>query len=172
MRLLIGVDWSQEHHNVRIQNEAGALVVCFQMGHSPDGLAKLEGEIAKLGVPPANCLIALETAHNLLIDFFWSRYNKFNEIMKVLKATNNLSLSEHEMRIILERMLDKQSDNSYQNYWTGIPKIDNQLNQSYYFQYPQNLDDILKHLQDGRNMVGGPPSDPPQPPMPPLSLMR
>lgn len=73
MRLLIGVDWSQEHHNVRIQNEAGALVVCFQMAHSPDGLAKLEGEIAKLGVPPAECLIALETAHNLLIDFFWSR---------------------------------------------------------------------------------------------------
>jgi len=73
MKLLIGVDWSQEHHNVRIQNEAGALVVRFQMAHSPDGLAKLEGEIDKLGVPPANCLIALETAHNLLIDFFWSR---------------------------------------------------------------------------------------------------
>jgi hypothetical protein len=73
MRLLIGVDWSQEHHNVRIQNEAGALVVGFQIAHSPDGLAKLEGEIAKLGVPPAKCLIALETAHNLLVDFFWSR---------------------------------------------------------------------------------------------------
>lgn len=73
MRLLIGVDWSQEHHNVRIQNEAGALVVGFQIAHSPDGLSKLEGEIAKLGVPPAKCLIALETAHNLLIDFFWSR---------------------------------------------------------------------------------------------------
>ena len=73
MNILIGVDWSQDHHNVRIHNEAGALVVRFQMAHSPDGLAKLEGEIAKLGVPPANCLIALETAHNLLIDFFWSR---------------------------------------------------------------------------------------------------
>lgn len=73
MNILIGVDWSQDHHHVRIHNETGALVVHFQMAHSPDGLAKLEGEIAKLRVPPANCLIALETAHNLLIDFFWSR---------------------------------------------------------------------------------------------------
>ena len=73
MALLIGIDWSQDHHNVRIHNEAGALVVRFEMAHSPAGFAKLDEEIAKLGVSPANGLVALETAHNLVVDFLWSR---------------------------------------------------------------------------------------------------
>jgi transposase len=73
MALLIGIDWSQDHHNVRIHNQAGGLVVRFQMAHSPTGFAKLDEQIDKLGVPPASCLVALETAHNLVIDFLWSR---------------------------------------------------------------------------------------------------
>lgn len=73
MKLLIGIDWSQDHHDVCIMNEAGAVIVRFEISHSPEGFAKLEKNINKHDVPPANCLIALETAHNLLIDFLWSR---------------------------------------------------------------------------------------------------
>lgn len=73
MILLIGIDWSQDHHDVCIMNEAGAIIVRFEISHSPEGFAKLEKNIDKLDVPPANCLVALETAHNLLIDFLWSR---------------------------------------------------------------------------------------------------
>jgi transposase len=74
MNILIGIDWSQEHHNVCIMNEAGAPIVRFEVSHSPEGFAKLEENINKLKTPPANCLVALETAHNLLIDFLWSRH--------------------------------------------------------------------------------------------------
>jgi transposase len=74
MNILIGIDWSQHHHNVCIMNEAGAPVVRFKLSHAPEGFAKLEERINKLQLPPANCLIALETAHNLLIDFLWSRH--------------------------------------------------------------------------------------------------
>ena len=73
MKLLIGIDWSQDHHDVCIMNEAGAIIVRFEISHSPEGFAKLEKNIDKLDVPPANCLVALETAYNLLIDFLWSR---------------------------------------------------------------------------------------------------
>jgi len=74
MNILIGIDWSQNHHNACIMNQAGAPVVRFKISHSPEGFTKLEEQINKLQLPPANCLVALETAHNLLIDFLWSRH--------------------------------------------------------------------------------------------------
>ena len=73
MNILVGIDWSQEHHNVCIMNGSGASIVRFEIAHSPKGFAELEEKINKLDVPPSNCLVALETAHNLLIDFLWSR---------------------------------------------------------------------------------------------------
>jgi transposase len=73
MNILVGIDWSQEHHNVCIMNRSGASIVRFEIAHSPKGFAELEEKINKLDVPPSNCLVALETAHNLLIDFLWSR---------------------------------------------------------------------------------------------------
>jgi len=54
-------------------NGSGASIVRFEIAHSPKGFAELEEKINKLNVPPSNCLVALETAHNLLIDFLWSR---------------------------------------------------------------------------------------------------
>ncbi len=73
MELLIGIDWSQDHHDVRVLNEAGASLLRFQITHSPEGLAKFEEHVAKLNVSPTDCLVALETAHNLIVDFLWSR---------------------------------------------------------------------------------------------------
>jgi transposase len=73
MNIFVGIDWSQEHHNVCIMNGSGASIVRFEIVHSPKGFAELEEKINKLDVPPSNCLVALETAHNLLIDFLWSR---------------------------------------------------------------------------------------------------
>lgn len=73
MILLIGIDWSQDHHDVCIMSETGAIIIRFEISHSLEGFAELEKNINQLDVPPANCLVALETAHNLLIDFLWSR---------------------------------------------------------------------------------------------------
>ena len=88
MILLIGIDWSQDHHDVCIMNEAGAVIIRFEISHSPEGFAKLEKNINKLDVPPANCLVALETANNLLIDFLWSRrYTVFIVAPSVTKSS-------------------------------------------------------------------------------------
>ncbi len=48
MILLIGIDWSQDHHDVCIMNETGAIIVRFEISHSPEGFAKLEKNIDKL----------------------------------------------------------------------------------------------------------------------------
>ena len=69
MLLLIGIDWSQDHHNVCVLNSQGAILLRFQFPHSLTGFTQLLDHLAPLGVPPDHCLIAIETHHSLLVDF-------------------------------------------------------------------------------------------------------
>ncbi len=70
--LLIGIDWSQNHHDVRVLNERGASLLRFRFPHSPAGLATFEKQLAPFNLPPNQCLVAIETIHNLLVDFLWA----------------------------------------------------------------------------------------------------
>ncbi len=72
MSVLIGIDWSENKHDIEFMNEAGAALAQLTIPHSPDGFLKLESTRQKLNLTPKECLAALETAHNLLIDFLWS----------------------------------------------------------------------------------------------------
>jgi len=73
MKTLIGIDWSQKHHDIRLHNEAGALLSRFRIAHSWQGFQKLEHEISQVNAEPGNCLIGIETADNMLVDFLWAR---------------------------------------------------------------------------------------------------
>jgi transposase len=73
MRLYTGIDWSERKHDVVFMNEKGAAIAQLTIPHTPDGFLKLDVTRAALGVAPRECMVALETAHNLLIDFLWSR---------------------------------------------------------------------------------------------------
>ena len=73
MLILIGIDWSESKHDIEFMNEAGAVLAQLTIPHAPDGFLKLDATREKLGIAPAECLVALETAHNLLIDFLWSQ---------------------------------------------------------------------------------------------------
>ena len=73
MKILIGIDWSQKHHDVRIHNQAGACLLKLQIPHSLAGFQQLEQTIKQFNPEPACCLVAIETADNLLVDFLWSR---------------------------------------------------------------------------------------------------
>lgn len=73
MKLLIGIDWGEKHHQICMMNPSGAQLANFQAAHEASGFAELDDKCAKLGVQPTECLVALETAHNLLVDFLWSR---------------------------------------------------------------------------------------------------
>ena len=72
MKTLIGIDWSAKHHDVRLHNEAGALLSRFRILHNLAGFQKLANEIAQVNPKPRNCLIGIETADNMLVDFLWS----------------------------------------------------------------------------------------------------
>ncbi len=71
---LIGIDWSEEHHTVCILNEEGKHLALFNIDHNLAGFQRLEAERQKLAVPAGECLVALETAHNLLVDFLWNHH--------------------------------------------------------------------------------------------------
>jgi transposase len=68
-----GIDWSQDHHNLCIRNEAGAQISHIRFEHSVKGFERVEAERRKLNVPVSECPVAIETAHNLLVDYMLDR---------------------------------------------------------------------------------------------------
>lgn len=73
MATYIGIDWSEQKHDVVFLNEAGAILGQMTMSHSVQGLQNLEKTRQYLGVSRTECLVGLETAHNLVIDFLWAQ---------------------------------------------------------------------------------------------------
>jgi len=68
-----GIDWSEDHHNLCIMNQAGARVSEIEFKHTLEGFEQIEAERRKLDVPAGECPIAIETAYNLLTDFLLER---------------------------------------------------------------------------------------------------
>jgi transposase len=74
MQVYTGIDWSESKHDIVFMNQAGGAIAQLTVPHSPEGFLKLEAARVTLGVSPQECAVGLETAHNLLIDFLWSRH--------------------------------------------------------------------------------------------------
>lgn len=73
MKTLIGIDWSKEHHDVRVHNARGACLARFQIKHTLTGFQRLAARIAEVNDNPSDCLVAIEIAENLLVDFLWAQ---------------------------------------------------------------------------------------------------
>jgi transposase len=73
MQVYIGIDWSEDKHDVVFMNQAGVDVARITIPHSLDGFVQLEAARRKLGLMPEECTLGLETAHNLIIEFLWSQ---------------------------------------------------------------------------------------------------
>jgi len=71
--IYIGIDWSKDHHNMCIMSESGAVVSEIEYKQSLEGFQRMEGECQKLGVPPRQCIVAIETTYNLMVDFLVER---------------------------------------------------------------------------------------------------
>ena len=72
MTVYIGIDWSENEHEVVWLNEAGAIIEHFTMKHKAEEFMKLERARQELGLAAAECTVALETGHNLVVDFLWA----------------------------------------------------------------------------------------------------
>jgi transposase len=71
--IFLGIDWSEQKHDLCFLNDAGAAIARLTIPHTPDGFLKLDSTRQQLNIPAADCRVGLETAHSLLIDFLWAR---------------------------------------------------------------------------------------------------
>jgi len=71
--LLVGIDWSQSHYDIAVVAPNGALLTQFRIAKTAAEFLRFAEKIDQFGIPAADCQIGLETAHNILIDFLWSR---------------------------------------------------------------------------------------------------
>jgi hypothetical protein len=56
-------------HDGCFLNEAGAAIARVVLAPSPEGFARFETHRQQVGVSPAECLVGIETAHHLMIDY-------------------------------------------------------------------------------------------------------
>ena len=71
MKLYIGIDWSQSKHDICFLNPAGSTLAQLVIPHSQEGFWQIEKTRQKLGSEVQDCLLGLETTHNILLDFLW-----------------------------------------------------------------------------------------------------
>ena len=73
MSVYVGIDWSVKKHDVAFINEAGSIIAQLAIPQQASGFEKLNKTREQVGVEAAECLVGLETAHNLLIDYLWGQ---------------------------------------------------------------------------------------------------
>lgn len=71
MCVYVGIDWSAKKHDIVFLNDAGAIIACLTVRHQVAGFEKIETTRQQLGITPQECIVGMETAHNVLIDFLW-----------------------------------------------------------------------------------------------------
>ncbi|UCC52036.1 MAG: IS110 family transposase [Anaerolineaceae bacterium] len=69
MKTIIGIDWSEKKHCVHAYNESGAQLLRLEVAATVTGFRELTRQVNKLNSEPVDCLVAIETAHNLLVDY-------------------------------------------------------------------------------------------------------
>jgi transposase len=67
--LLIGIDQSPSQHDVCIMDVKGCQLARFSVPNSADGFGQLSTTCQELRIPAQDCLVAIESDHNLLVDY-------------------------------------------------------------------------------------------------------
>ena len=73
MKVYLGIDWSERKHDVCMINECGEVIQQLVIEHSPEGFLALDMARRKMEIEARECVVGLETAHNLLVDFLWDQ---------------------------------------------------------------------------------------------------
>jgi hypothetical protein len=65
--VLVGIDWSETHHDVEVLAEDGRRLKSFRIRHGVEGLATLQAVLAELTTEPTEVVVAVESSHGLLV---------------------------------------------------------------------------------------------------------
>ena len=72
MKVYIGIDWSSQKHDIMYLNEEGGIIAYQTIPHTPLGFEAFDDQRIKLGVGVEDCLVGIETEHNLFLDYLSS----------------------------------------------------------------------------------------------------
>lgn len=73
MKVYIGIDWSENKHDVCFMHESGEVLLILEIQHTVAGFRELDRSRQSLGVDEGDVIVGLETAHNLLVDYLWDQ---------------------------------------------------------------------------------------------------
>jgi transposase len=71
MEVYLGIDWSESSHTAVFVDGKGQELCQQTVAHSRDGFGELDRLRKQLGVTSDECVVGLETAHNLVVDWLW-----------------------------------------------------------------------------------------------------
>jgi transposase len=69
MTVYIGIDWSENKHDLCFLNEVGEVLHSLKIMNTPLGYLELDKARQRLGVAASECELGIETHHSLLIDY-------------------------------------------------------------------------------------------------------
>lgn len=70
--IFIGIDWSQDKHDIGYIDNSGKEILHQVIGHNQAGFQVFHQRCKELGWAPNECHIGIETSYNLLVDELWS----------------------------------------------------------------------------------------------------
>jgi len=73
MKVYIGIDWSEKKHDVCWLHENGEVLRTLEIGHTLEGFVALDKARRELSIEAKDCVVGMETAHNLLVDYLWDQ---------------------------------------------------------------------------------------------------
>lgn len=73
MTVYIGIDWSEQKHDLCFLNEVGEVLQTLKIEQTPLGFLELDKARSRLGILAEECIVGIETHHTMLIDFLIER---------------------------------------------------------------------------------------------------
>lgn len=65
--IFVGVDWSEQHHDLCVEDEAGGVLARRRVGNTPEGLTELQATVARFASEPGQVVVAIEANQGLLV---------------------------------------------------------------------------------------------------------
>lgn len=87
MIVYLGIDWSEQKHDLVFLNEKGGIVLQTSIEHTQAGFEKMDALRQKLGVKVEECIIGIETAHDLVLDYL--ELNGYTQIYLIAPTVVN-----------------------------------------------------------------------------------
>ncbi len=66
--IFVGIDWSEQQHEVEVMAESGQRLRSLRIAHGVDGLTKLQATIAEFVTDPGEVMVGIESDHGLLVN--------------------------------------------------------------------------------------------------------